>query len=259
MVFDLRGRRRNVVKVAYAILAVLMGASLFLVMGPGSIGELFGGNGASTSEAAKQYEQRATKLEQQLRKQPGDPDLLLALTRQRIYAGNALAVQNPQTGEVQPTAESHLQFQRAANSWDQYLRATDEPNPTGAQLIAPTLFSLAETSTTPGEIEANLKAAAEAQQIIADARPSLGSLSTLAIFKYFTFDYDGAAADGKKARRFATNKFERESLENRLEETEKSARQFEKRFNAYVKASKGQGKESLQSPFGPLGGSTASP
>ena len=39
MVFDIRGRRRHVVKVVYAILAVLMGASLFLVVGPVNIGE----------------------------------------------------------------------------------------------------------------------------------------------------------------------------------------------------------------------------
>ena len=35
MLFDIRGRRKNVVKVVYAILAVLMGLSLFLVAGPG--------------------------------------------------------------------------------------------------------------------------------------------------------------------------------------------------------------------------------
>ena len=33
MVFDIRGRRKHVVKVVYAVLAVLMGASLFLVVG----------------------------------------------------------------------------------------------------------------------------------------------------------------------------------------------------------------------------------
>ena len=34
MVFDTGGRRRGVVKVVYAILAVLMGFSLLLVVGP---------------------------------------------------------------------------------------------------------------------------------------------------------------------------------------------------------------------------------
>ena len=34
MLFDIRGRRKHVVRVVYAILAILMGASLFLVVGP---------------------------------------------------------------------------------------------------------------------------------------------------------------------------------------------------------------------------------
>ena len=41
MVFDIRGRRRHVVKVVYAILAVLMGLSLFLVTGAVNIGSIF--------------------------------------------------------------------------------------------------------------------------------------------------------------------------------------------------------------------------
>ena len=38
MLFDIRGRRKNVVKVVYGILAVMMGASLFLVVGPVNLG-----------------------------------------------------------------------------------------------------------------------------------------------------------------------------------------------------------------------------
>ena len=47
MLFDIRGRRKHVVRVVYAILALLMGASLFLVVGPFSIGNLVG-NGGTT-------------------------------------------------------------------------------------------------------------------------------------------------------------------------------------------------------------------
>ncbi len=39
MLFDIRGRRKHVVRVVYAILALLMGASLFLVVGPFNIGQ----------------------------------------------------------------------------------------------------------------------------------------------------------------------------------------------------------------------------
>jgi hypothetical protein len=255
MVFDIRGRRRHVVKVVYAILAILMGASLFLVVGPVNVGEILGGGAASNS--AEQFEDRAAAIESELKKTPADADLLLALVRQRIYAGNALAAINPETGEAQQTAESRQQLEQASSTWSEYLKATEEPTPSGAQIVAPALFSLAQTSSTGGELEANTQAAAAAQQIVAAARPSLGSLSTLAIYRYFGFEYPAAAKAGKEAKKLASSKFERENLENQLEEVEKKARSLQKRLAAYNKATEGQGKESLQSPLGGLSGPTS--
>src|SRR4051812_38542018 len=146
MLFDIRGRRKNVVKVVYAILALLMGLSLFILAGSGGIGSLF--NSGTTSDAAAQFEDQAVALERKLRKEPSNPDLLLALTRQRINAGNALAAINPETGAVALTADSRQQLEQASNAWSEYLEAAEEPSASGAQLAAPMLFSLAETSTT---------------------------------------------------------------------------------------------------------------
>lgn len=255
MVFDIRGKRRHVVKVVYAILAILMGASLFLVVGPVNIGEILGGS--SASNAAEQFEDRAVSIERELRKDPENADLLLALARQRIYAGNALVAINPETGEVQPTVESRQQLEQASSAWSEYLKSTEEPASNGAQVIAPALFSLAQTSTTGGELEANIRAAADAQQIVASNRPSLGSLSTLAIYRYFAFEYQAAAKAGVEAKKLASSKFERENLENQLEEVQKNARALEKQLEEYSKATKGQGKESLQNPLGGLSGPTS--
>lgn len=255
MVFDIRGRRRHVVKVVYAILAILMGASLFLVVGPVNIGEIFGGGAASNG--AEQFEDRAAAIERELKKDPEDPTLLLALTRQRIYAGNALAVINPETGQPQLTTESRQQLQQASSAWSEYLEATDEPTASAAQVIAPALFSLAQTSSTAAELESNIQSAADAQQIVVDARPSLGSLSTLAIYRYFGFQYQAANKAGEEAKKLASSKFERETLENQLEEVQKNARNLEKQLAEYNKATKGQGKESLQNPLGGLSGPTA--
>ena len=89
MLFDLRGGHRGkVVKVVYAVLAVLMGLSLFLVVGGFNIAELFNGN-SSSGEAAKAYEEQAERIEAKLKKDPGEPDLLKSLTRAQINAGNA--------------------------------------------------------------------------------------------------------------------------------------------------------------------------
>jgi hypothetical protein len=256
MLFDIRGRRKNVVKVVYAILALLMGLSLFLLAGSGGIGSLFS-SGSSASDAAQRFEDQAVTIERKLKREPDNPDLLLALTRQRINAGNTLSTINPETGVPQMTIEARQQFEQASNSWSEYLKATDEPSPNGAQLAAPMLFSLAETSSTVGEAEANVAAAAAAEKIIATARPTLNSLSTLAIYTYFTFDYAAAEKAGKEAQKFASSKFERENLENQLAETKKSAEEAEKRFAEFKKATKGQGKESLQSPLGGLSGESA--
>src|SRR6476646_7818656 len=95
MLFDLRGRRKRVVQVVYVMLAVMMGASLFLVVGPVNLGDLVG-NSSSTSASDVSLSQ-ASDLDKKLAKDPQNQDLLLALTRERITAGNNLAQIDPQT------------------------------------------------------------------------------------------------------------------------------------------------------------------
>src|ERR1700733_10256031 len=96
MVFDIRGKRRHVVKFVYAILALLMGASLFLVVGPVNIGALFGASN-SVSSATKQFEEQTAKVRHELKKDPQNAELLLALTRAQINTGNSLATTNSET------------------------------------------------------------------------------------------------------------------------------------------------------------------
>ena len=76
MVFDIRGRRKYAVKVVYAILAVLMAASLFLVVGPLNIGEIFNSGGGS-SEVAKPALEQAERIERKLRRELKLPDGLI--------------------------------------------------------------------------------------------------------------------------------------------------------------------------------------
>src|ERR1044072_5000092 len=56
MVFDTRGRRKNVIRVVYAVLALLMGASLFVAVGPFNLAEIVG-NGSGGSAAEVLHEQ----------------------------------------------------------------------------------------------------------------------------------------------------------------------------------------------------------
>ena len=256
MVFDIRGKRRHVVKVVYAILAVLMGLSLFLVTGAVNLNSLFGGS-TSSGPTAKPFEEQQERIERKLAKSPEDPDLLIGLTRAQINAANVLSEVNPETGEAVPTPAGTAQLEGASESWSKYLKATDEPSTGAAQLVAPALFSLARYSTTGASFEANMKAAVQAQEVISDQRPTLNSLSQLAIYKYFTFDYAGAKKAGDEALKLMDSRFERESLENQLKTYEKNAHIVQGQIKEVEKAQKGAGKEALENPFGGLGGGSS--
>jgi hypothetical protein len=262
MLFDIRGRRRNLVKVVYGTLAVLMGLSLFLVIGGFNLAELFN-SGTSTGEAAEQYEEQAQRIEVKLKKDPENPDLLVALTRAQINTGNSL-VSIEDNGQQVQTLGSVQNYQQAIDTWSKYLKATDEPAAGLAQLVAPTMFSLAETSRSLAEARRNATAAAEAQEIVAEQRPNVNSFSTLAYYTYFTGDFAAAEKARKKAESFGKTKAEKESIGSQLDEIRKNAKRFDKevkKSEAQAKAGGGQAPgggettpESLEEPSNALGG-----
>jgi hypothetical protein len=250
MLFDIRGRRKNVVRVVYAILALLMGLSLLLFFGPAPLTDLFGTG--STTTAAEQLEDQAERIERKLKKDPGNPDLLLALTRAQINTGNALTVTNPETGGFAYTPESRQQLFLASETWSKYLKATDEPNAGGAQLAAQAFFGLAQTARTISEAEGNVREAAKAQQIVAEDRPSLGSLSTLAIYRYYSFDYKGAEQARREAAKYAGSKSERENLDKQLDEISKRGHAFERQVKQIEKEAEKSREEGVAPSVNPL-------
>jgi hypothetical protein len=256
MVFDIRGRRKIAVKVVYAILAVLMGASLFLVVGPVNIGELFSSSSGS-SEAAKPFEEQAERIEAKLRKDPEDPELLVSLARAQVSAANsALSVEPSEDDLVKAVQE----YQQASSTWSQYLKVEDEPNPAVAQLMAPALVTLAERSRSYAEAQRNIEAATEAQQIVAKQRPTLNSFSTLALYTYFTGDFAAAEQAKAEATKLTKAKFEREELDKQLKEVKKNAQAFQQKRKEAEQAEKAAAKanqgspESLENPSSALNG-----
>lgn len=257
MLFDLRGgRRRSMVKVVYAVLAVLMGASLFLTVGPLNIGELFSNTG-STGGAAEPFEEQAERIQAKLRRDPGDEQLLVSLARSQILAGNSLLSLEASEDDL---VRALQQYQQASNTWSEYLKAAKEPSASTAQLMAPALVTLAERSRSLPEAATNIEAASEAQQIVARQRPTVNSLTTLALYTYFTGDYAAAEKTEAEAIGMAREKFQREQIEKQLGEVKKNAKKFQqqlKQAEASTKAAaKGNGgaPESLQSPSNPLSG-----
>jgi hypothetical protein len=147
LVFDTRGKRKHVVRVVYAILALLMGGSLFLVVGPVNIGELFG-NSSTAGNASKLFDEQAERIEARLVKDPNNEQLLLQLTRARINGGNSQIEVVSETEVPTVSPEAHKDFEAGSEAWSRYLKQAKEPSATAAQLVAGTFFRLAESSTS---------------------------------------------------------------------------------------------------------------
>ena len=252
MLFDTRGRRKHVIRVVYAILALLMGASLFLVLSPINIASLIGSSNSSSS-ASKVFHEQAERIEGRLAKSPDDEQLLLALTRTRINAGNSQVEVTSATETPTFTAEAKEDFNGALEAWNRYLKQTDEPSPTVAQLVGATLLRMAEGSSTGPEASENVSRAVTAQRIAAEQQPSLGSLSTLAIYQYFNGEYAAGDKATKQAAAKAPSKAEAKAVEKQLAIYRKRSKAFQKQKKEAAKAQSEAGKAALQGPLG-LGG-----
>jgi hypothetical protein len=256
MLFDIRGRRKHVVRVVYAILALLMGASLFLVVGPFSLGSL-GGNGSTTS-AAKVLQEQAERTEEKLRREPESETLLLALTRQRVSASNSLTEVNSETGATVLTPEGHQELERGIEAWDSYLKQSSEPKANTALLVSSGYFRLAETSSSLEEAVENLEGAAKTQRLAAEAQPTINSLTTLAIYEYYAGNFAAGDKAVKQAEAKAPNKAEAKEVGKQMAEFRQRGKAFEKQKKEAEKEEAKFGKERLQNPLGGLAGSTGS-
>jgi hypothetical protein len=256
MLFDTRGKRKHVIRVVYAILALLMGASLFLVVGPFNLANILGNSSSTGSSAAKVLHEQAERIERRLAKSPDDEQLLLALTRARINAGNAQIEPTAETERPIITAEATEDFEAASETWAKYLKQAEEPSATAAQLVASTYFRLAEGSVTVRAAEENVSRAAKAQGIAAAQRPNLGSLSTLAIYEYFAGDFAAGDKASKQAAAEASSTAEAKSIEKQLAEFRKRGEAFAKQKKEVAKVESEASKESLKNPFGGFGGAS---
>jgi len=169
MLFDLRGRRKRVIQVAYGALALVMTLSLFTVVGPVNIGDLFGSS--STSSSSGVFDDQVQRIERQLKKNPNDPTLLAQLTRTSFNAGNAQIERDPNTGALTGIPQSAIDdFNKAGDAWQRYLKINpSKPDANAAQLAAQALLYSAATSTAI-DFPPDIKAAAAAQAVFADRR-----------------------------------------------------------------------------------------
>ncbi len=252
MLFDIRGRRKHVVRVVYAILALLMGASLFLVVGPFNIGNLVGSGG--TTNAAKVLQEQSERTEQKLRREPENEALLLALTRSRISAANSLTEVNSETGATSFTLEGRQELERGIEAWGSYLKQTKEPKANTALLVSQGYFGLAESSVSLEEASENIEGAAKTQRIAAEAQPTINSLTTLAIYEFYAGNFAAGDKAVKQAEAKAPTKAEAKEVGKQMAEYRKRGVAFEKQKKEAEKAEAKSGKERLQTPLSGFGG-----
>ncbi len=257
MLFDVRGRRKHVIRVVYAILALLMGASLFLVVGPVNIGALLG-NSTSTTETTKIFQERAERLERELRKHPSDESKRLALVRTRLSGAQAAAAADAKSGNP-PGPQAREEFEAATAAWAAYEKhaGKQELSPTVAQLVASAWLFLAENPSAGFE-EAfeSLEEAGRVQRIYAEGRPSASSYATLALYQLIVGNLAEGEQSGKKAESLAASKQQRKEVAKELKAARKQGKKNLKSKKEVAKAEKGKGKEQLENPFGGLGGSS---
>jgi hypothetical protein len=260
VLFDLRGKRKRAVQVTYVFLALLIGGGLIAgtfgatAGGGGLLSSIFGGgNGGG---GPNDYDRQATKIELQLKRHPKQPSLLLKLVRARILAGNTKSASNSATGQVTYSQAALSEFNEATDAWERYL-ATKPPTAdvSLSLLVANSYIVLAqnESSLTIGIDD--IKGAAKAQKVYADAKPSLGALAQLSIYEYFA----GDIAAGDAARDGAlklSNSSNRASLVAKLKQARQQGIKLAKQVKQSAKTQ--GGKEQLQNPLGGLSGGGAS-
>jgi hypothetical protein len=181
MLFDLQSRgRRNIVKVIYLGLAILMGGGLVLFgigtgTGGGGLLDVFTGGGSSTSAQVSSLEKRASK---EVRLHPQDPQAWADLARAR-YQTAGLGENFDQTanqGVGAFTDKGREKLATAVSAWQRYLALEPEhPDATLARLMA-TAYS--ETGLDdPAQ-------AASAMEIVTEEKPTASAYGTLAQYAY---------------------------------------------------------------------------
>jgi hypothetical protein len=181
MLFDLQSRgRKNVVKVIYLGLAILMGGGLVLFgigtgTGGGGLLDIFTDSGSSTSVQVSNTEKKAASA---VRLHPQSAEAWADLTRARFQAAgvgeNYDSTANQ--GQGQFTKSGVAKLEEASTAWRRYLRLEpDDPDPTLARLMAGAYSQIGLDQ--PAD-------AAAAMEIVTEQQPSAAAYSTLAQYAY---------------------------------------------------------------------------
>ena len=252
MLFDLSGKRKSVVRVVYAILALLMGGSLVLFGigsdAPGGILDAFGIGGGNGSSSSPQYEQQIEDAEEAIDANPQDEEALLDLARYHYLSATESGVEtDPTTGQTSITEDSRAELEESVAAWEDYLATKpQEPDSGVAANVAQSYVLLLDAD-----------GAARAQEIVAEDQDSTAAYAQLAQYLYADGKLKEGDAAGEKAVQAAAAA-DREAVRKNMERLGEAARKFQEQIEKQQKKGGGDSSE-LTDPFGSLGGGQTLP
>jgi hypothetical protein len=250
VLFDLRGKRRRVVQVVYATLAVLFLVG-FVGFGIGSDGaggfaDVFSGGSGGGGSLSTEYDDQIDNANQQLAKDPNDTAALLKLSKYEFYKARQGGVtQDETTGAISVSEDAHSALGNAADAWEKYLKVNKgRPSPVIAAQMVQAYYFLTDFG-----------GAAEAQRVVAADQPSSGSYGQLAYYLYASLDIAGGDQAADKAEAEAP-KPQRGEIKKQLGQIRKQAVKLKKQQEKAQKNAPPPttpGADPLQSPFGAPG------
>ncbi|MGH2955504.1 MAG: hypothetical protein ACRDL6_00715 [Solirubrobacterales bacterium] len=214
MLFDLQSPgRRRVIKVAYSILAVLfvvgfVGFGVGSEAGVGGIADVFTGGGGSSDD--NPFEDEIEAAETRAEQNPKDPAAFAELVQLHYQAGSQAVEIDEETGQQSISESGERELQKGADAWAKYQKLSGRKiETTTATLAVQTYAALADAGLRgaltassgqdaldgANDAVADWAEAAEAQQILMDARPTASGYSNLAFFHYRA----GQIAEGDRA------------------------------------------------------------
>src|SRR5436190_6270204 len=251
MLFDLRGKRKRMVQVVYAGLALIflvgfVGFSIGSGNAPGGLLDAIGlgGNSNSSGSLSTQFDPQINSANAQLAKHPKDTQSLLKLAKYEYFKGKQGVTQDQATGQVSVSEDAHTELGSSADAWEKYLKLNKgKPNPSVAAYMVQVYYLLNDAN-----------GAADAQQIVAQKTPSSGSYGQLAFYRYASFDIPAGDAAASKAESLAP-KLQRKQVTQQLTSIRKQAVKNKKQQAKAQKAAKKAptattpGANPLQNPF----------
>lgn len=216
MLFDLRSPgRRRVVTVVYLTLALLMGGGLVLfgIGGEvsGGIVDAITGSAGSGDDGSDRFEASEERALAATRTDPEDAAAWAALARARFQLASVGDNFDPATSAFTKSGKDKLG--QATEAWEKHVELAETPDDRLAATMAQAYIELG----TPAK-------AAQAQEIITEARPRAGSFAQLAVYAYAA----GQTRRGDLARDRAlelTDRDQRRTLEQQLTQARAQAQQ----------------------------------